>query len=279
MIPFILDKYTWLLILILILIILAFVIHQKYYRQESFIPTNDIIDMDVTTNLKSIMKTFDGIMVSYDIPYWVTGKSLLNVARFKDVAPWMNSMKVGMFTLDDEKFRCLRAQFAQNGLLLTWRWFGFRLYPFYGMNPFKFQRGYHPGELPDYVEDDQPYWNYNVPFIDVYLYVRRGDKAEFANRYNKGIWHKQWYKYDDLIPLKRIDWCDMSFFIPQNPHDFLKRVYGCYWCKDSKPVLERNSWNYPLLKWKVHGTMDYADDWGSIARGRNNINMWDETQG
>ena len=67
-----------------------------------------------------------------NIPYWVTGGTLLGVERHSGLIPWDDDLDIEIPLLKLNQFIDLMPEFKKKGLGLTETWFGYKLYDLNG---------------------------------------------------------------------------------------------------------------------------------------------------
>ena len=232
----------------ILLFIKKFPLRFKYkesFKINNFIPTKHIVAIDVLQKLTKIYEPFG-------IKFFLTGGLLLGAVRQKAFAGRPSDLDIGITDVDldkfmenislienkfeiwpirnhkgipDEKTNFLDTEFHLIQKHIN-HWYSnkqIKLYKFEGQRIFFFLDGFLL-DIEIYVKkkiDNNIYW---------YSSFEKGQKKLGSNRVVD-----IYFNYENLINLKKINCYGLNFFSPQNPENYLKKIFGNDWkIKDTK---------------------------------------------
>jgi phosphorylcholine metabolism protein LicD len=178
---------------------------------QKFLPDHNIhearTDPKIILRAYQMMKDFDEVMTHHNIKYWADFGSLLGAVRHKGIIPWDDDLDVTIKKEDADSVQALAPIFEKLGYKLKKIFFGYNLVP------------NKPLDL------DLP--NQYIPFLDIFT----------VSKNKKGLWaynnfppnDKERYKDEDIWPLKRHAFGNITVPVPQKPHRFLDQEFGGNW--------------------------------------------------
>jgi hypothetical protein len=81
------------------------------------------------------------------------------------------------------------------------------------------------------------FFNNSKIFIDLFTYVKNGDKIEADNEYTKKVFPNEYFIEDELFPLLKDQFEGIEVNIPKEPTKYLFRYYGSDCLKNIKYVI------------------------------------------
>ena len=162
-------------------------------------------DKTLIKNLYKLMFNVHNLFVEYNVPYYVTGGTLLGAVRHKGIIPWDNDLDIEILEKDLYKLRTkkFRQALAKQNIKLR-----------------KHPEGW-------YVLDDMN----SKASMDVFLskYYPRKRTVELVG-YSKQLFPKcSVWRTVDLFPLQKYKFGRIQVFGPQNPRPYLNSCYGKTW--------------------------------------------------
>ena len=140
-----------------------------------------------------------------DLPYWVTGGTLLGCVRHKGLIPWDDDIDISVMETHEQKLDQMRDVFGKEGLLLAETHFGYRFY--------------HKVECNSYS---------GIPFCDVTIMRRnrKNGKIELKHQSARDLWEKEFYLPKEVESLQEMLYGDFYLVVPRDPLPYLFRYYG-----------------------------------------------------
>lgn len=149
------------------------------------------------------------ILEHNNIVYWATAGTFLGAVRHKGIMPHDDDIDLGIIESDEGKLKAIKDEFEKCGYTIVKVWLGYKI--FYMKNKPK---------------DDL---TYSYPFIDIFIYKKFGNRYIFKSKKVIQTWPKEYYKSDELFPLKSYKFGIFNIKAPRNYKDTLSRFYGKDW--------------------------------------------------
>lgn len=235
------------------------------YSDITQIPPADGFLRDYQLALLSILKEMDRVCVSHNIRYWLSGGTLLGAMRHKGFIPWDDDVDTDMMRKDYEKFPAIFNAYTTNPDLYCELWRDENasatcilkirhrkisqafvdIFPhdFYYTdvrgndkkilnNKIKNIRKWislNPFRIADIVSLEKFFKNITEEKINEKIEVDESIKPsihwgiDFPHRWNNWI-----YDYEQIFPLKKIEFEGYKFNCPNDADFMLKNIYGNY---------------------------------------------------
>ena len=237
--------------------------HQDFlnnlYIFHDFEPTPFLDEM---RNLSyELMKFFDNVCRKYDLEYWIDYGTLLGALRHGDFIPWDDDLDVGMMRADYFKLiDIFQSEIDNNGLVnvdcafkidkrdkVSKRWFQINYRrpefngKFVGIDVFPYDFIENPDNVEEnYYDSRAKFYKRRTDGLDIKeavdeLYSELNlnlDKDKFiisgveGARGKVNIYKFAVMEYDEIFPLERVKFGKCELLIPNNPHDYVKKIYG-----------------------------------------------------
>lgn len=145
-----------------------------------------------------------------NIPYWVTGGTLLGCVRHKGLIPWDDDIDISVMESHEQKLEQIKDILLDNQLVLTDTFFGFRLH--------------HRTESKLYSKTSE----YGLPFCDVTImrHNRKNNMIELKHQSARDLWEKEFFMPGEVECLQDMIYGDFHFSAPIDPLPYLFRFYG-----------------------------------------------------
>ena len=218
-------------ILILIIIELVIVLTVPWNLYQTQVPriVNNYKDFVIKDkDKKQLNDLLDFVVKKLDennIKYWLEGGSLLGAIRHGDIIPWDNDIDIGVMDNDFEKVKNLFKNSTYKNKKIN------KYFKDYGING--------TGNLIPIRQDLIPIISFEKTSaalqisykdingnIDIISYKSFDNKYAYASRNMRGIWKGEYFKKDELFPLKLHKFGNRQLYIPQKPCKYLDRVYN-----------------------------------------------------
>lgn len=167
--------------------------------------------------LRSMLKDVDKIFRNDGLVYWMNGGTLLGAVRHKGVIPWDDDADLYIMSNDENKFLSLKQTLNNNGYDIGHFWGGYKVYPING-KPIQ-------NKLMNAIMN----YDYKFPFIDIFLIKQIDDKFVDANESCRKMWPNSYFMVSELYPLKSYEFDGFELMGPNNPIQYLDRLYGKSW--------------------------------------------------
>lgn len=193
--------YTIINILLLLCIgIILFNILKIKYRNECL--KNNICFYPVPNEFKDkLYKLFNKLVLfldEHEINYWLLSGTLLGSVRHGEIIPWDDDIDIGMMDTDYNKLRLLKNELNKIGLDIN--------------------------NYTSYVEKIV-YTDDNGLFIDIFCFIKEGDKYKFLKQQPRKYWPNEWFYEDELFPLKKYKFGNNYYSGPNYSLPYLDRMY------------------------------------------------------
>jgi phosphorylcholine metabolism protein LicD len=241
------------IVFFLLLVLLSFVCRSNIIKEPY--EAIDLLETRTSNKIDDIVRRIlhdmDGLFLQYEITYWIEDITLLDALLFEDISPWDDRAIVSILAEDEEKLIFLIPLLNQMGYGVVKTWSGYKVYPVNGINIKYYNRNWGPYEYSRELED-QEFFDYKYPFVDIYVMKKEHQHYDFANRYVKRIWPNMYYCASELLPLKRYQFNNFTVNGPNDPIAHIERIYGPNWIKLTwKPRMFQIDRNLPIVKGKV----------------------------
>ena len=150
----------------------------------------------------------------HGVRYFMTCGTLLGAVRHGGLIPWDDDGDLGVLEADREAFDAACADLREN-------------------------QGLACAPFGDHSEMNVHFPDSEFPFLDIFLFRKvpaatgtGGDVYEYANPRNRETWPGEWYREDELLPLRRARFGGMRLRAPAKPAAFLARAYGDGWASE-----------------------------------------------
>jgi GR25 family glycosyltransferase involved in LPS biosynthesis len=143
----------------------------------------------------------DRLLTFHDIPYWLTRGSFLGAIRHGGIIPWDDDVDISIFSKDARKLLALRNLFGKCGYVIS--------------------RGSHGY----YIHRKRN----EYPHIDVYTIKKSGDEYVPSRKRVRDEKPDDFFKKDELFPLKRIAFGGFLAFVPKEYSEYFRTNYGRAW--------------------------------------------------
>ena len=144
-----------------------------------------------------------------EIPYWVTGGTLLGCVRHKGLIPWDDDIDISIMEINEGKLLQIRDILHNNGLVLMESFFGYRLF--------------HENESRRTEAS-----NFGLPCCDITImrHNRKNGRIELKHESARDLWQKEFYEQEEVSSFKEMLFGDFNFTVPIDPLGYLFRFYG-----------------------------------------------------
>ncbi len=140
------------------------------------------------------------ILNKQEIEYWVIGGTVLGSVRHGQIVPWDDDVDIGIYEKDLDKLLRLNDELKK---------FGFEIIKHWHIYKFRFI--------------GQEY-----PFIDIFLYVEENGQYQMNHPVLRKTWPNEYYKKEELYPLKKYKFGNIICNGPNYPLDYLDRMYSMW---------------------------------------------------
>ena len=197
----------------------------------SHLPVNKYKPTNETTvkRVYHLGRIISKILCKHNIPYWVTGGTLLGCVRHKGLIPWDDDLDICLLNKHEDEFYSLCNVFLENDIILKESFSGYCLY-------------HRTESVPSHNPVDNDLLDYRFPFCDV-LIMRENfesDRFEIRNGRSRTLWTNEWYLKSEVEPLKEMLFGDFYFMTVNDPTPYLHRTYG----KDCMQVGKTHNYNH-----------------------------------
>ena len=163
-------------------------------------------DPKIVLQLYQMLYDTDQILSGNDIPYWLDGGTLLGLVRHKGIIPWDDDVDIQISSEDEDRVYQLGQSFKNLGYELKKVWFGFKVYPINGL------------EIDGYE------WKH--PSIDIFPMIIVDDKLKYKNEQAQQTFGSCYYLTNELYPLTRQSFGEITVSTANNPIPYLNRCFG-----------------------------------------------------
>ena len=235
------------------------------YSDITQIPPADGFLRDYQLALLSILKEMDRVCVSHNIRYWLSGGTLLGAMRHKGFIPWDDDVDTDMMRKDYEKFPAIFNAYTTNPDLYCelWRDENASATCILKIRHRKISQAFvdifpHDFYYTDVRGNDKKILNNKIKNIRKWISLnpfkisdiaslekffkkiteeKINEKIEVDERIKPSIhwgidfphrWNNWIYDYEQIFPLKKIEFEGYKFNCPNDADFMLKNIYGNY---------------------------------------------------
>lgn len=228
------DLVVWILLITMIFYIRYINIRKiKKNKCENF-NSNFNSNFDSThIEINNLLKILSSYLENNNINYWIIGGTLLGSVRHGQLIPWDDDADIGIELNQIDKLLESNKLLNPLGYEIVHEW---EIYKFRKINT-------------------------NYPFIDIFLYIDDDGIYQMDKQILRNKWPNEYYKYDELFPLKKYKFGDLELSGPNYSLGYLNRMYPnweyvgiqTYNHKTMEPTFMKVSWNidYPNPEYKL----------------------------
>ena len=214
-------------LLLLFLISCVYIIYKNIVKRKKEFSKKeyDYIHKVLLENLKKTIKIFD----KHGLTYWASDGTLLGSIRDNDIIEYDDDVDFRILKEDylklayDEK---IKNDFNKSGLHLS--------FSEDSLKKFQIIKIVKLNESNDYTR--------NNIFIDIIPVEKENNRYILSEIYARNLWKNSYFYENELFPLKKNKFNNLSINIPNNPIPYLERAYGD--CKN-KPSRHGPCWKIP----------------------------------
>ena len=197
------------IIVAFLIIILLYVLYNNY-KNNKFDKNFKLKYNDSKTvlTLYQLLYDTDKILTKHGIDYWIYAGTLLGAVRHKGLIPWDDDADITVDQQNESKIDKTAMDFDKLGYKLLKVWFGYKIFP-------------KNGNIIQNYE-----WKY--PFLDIFIMKKNVDEYSFCN-IRSYLSFKNKFKVDEVYPLKKYKFGNITLKGPGSPLSCLKRWYGDDW--------------------------------------------------
>jgi phosphorylcholine metabolism protein LicD len=184
------------IIFIIILVIILLILNKDHQNNKK----NRFATLEDLEMTRYLMKELVELLDKNDITYWIIGGTLLGAVRHSDMVPWDDDIDIGIFESDLDKLLELNKVLKKKNMEIIKHW-----------------------ELYKIVFIDNEF-----PFVDIFLYKKdKEDNKKYImnNASLREKWPDEYYKENELFPLKYYKFGNEYYKGPNFPLDYLDRMY------------------------------------------------------
>jgi phosphorylcholine metabolism protein LicD len=171
---------------IFLFLLLLFYNNKEYFQECSY--GNIVLNKEQIQELNELLQTFINFSIGNNVSYFLIGGSLLGLERNGGLLPFDDDIDIGVLMNDDNKIKNYKNDkyyFEEIG-------FGYK-----------------------FKKKDS-----NI-FIDIMVYENIDGVYKIINN----NWPIDYFKEDDLLPLKQGSYSNINVLVPNNYNDYLNRLY------------------------------------------------------
>jgi phosphorylcholine metabolism protein LicD len=165
----------------------------------------------VILSLYQLLKDTDELLTANQVPYLITGGTLLGAVRHQGIIPWDDDIDIALPAEAQEQFIALIPAFKKLGYWVLPEIFGYRIV-----------KPVHPSLVWQWMGKTY-FWK--MICLDVFTLVRNNDKAEGY----LPLWPNDYFYLHEIYPLKRYRFGALWVQGPQKATPYLDRSYGTEW--------------------------------------------------
>jgi phosphorylcholine metabolism protein LicD len=160
--------------------------------------------------IKELILFFTMKTNEYQIPFFIIGGSLLGAVRQGGFMPWDDDVDVGILDTYVSQLKKLQTDLMNNNsniIIKDFNIFGFKVM---------------------YKEDCCNGVESKDVFLDIFIYTKTNNIYSLSYPIASSKWSNDWFEEEDLLPLKDISFSGIMLKSPNNPINYLDRLYR-YW--------------------------------------------------
>lgn len=192
------------LIFILLILLCIYYIYIQY--KEHFIPVDALTNHSVMKDNINLFDKVNNILRKNNIEYWIIGGALIGTMRNSYMVTWDDDIDIAIMDHMSINLENLEPELNKNNLVLHKFWFGYKIYEKTGKN------------IPNN--------DFKYPFIDIFIYMKDNNILIFKDEVARKEWAQEYFNITDVFPLKEYNFEHIKVLGPNNPYDFLDRVYS-----------------------------------------------------
>jgi FkbM family methyltransferase len=197
------------------------------------------------SNLQALIKTTNKILTEKQITYWISGATLLSSIKNKQLLPWLNNADFCIMESEVNKLLKMKKILKHNNLGMI-EWFGG--YKIYDLNSTKIKNK-----------------EYGYPFINIFVCIEIDNKIVYKSKTAMNMWKNEYF--NSLLPLKLYELGDTKLYGPNNPNDYLDRVFPNW---KTRPITNPWKKSYELLKnTDIYNEYAYVRYWKRLQPTNN----------
>lgn len=186
--------------------IIIFLILFLLLSREYFVPFEALTSYKDIKNINDLFKKIIILLERHNITYWIQGGTLLGSVRNKGIIPWDDDIDISILEDDIIKLRNLKEELNEMDLDITDSFFGYKIYDKNGTNI----KGHE---------------TFKFPFIDIFVTKKYNTIIKYVSKQALDIWKNDYFTLDELYPLKKYQFEDYEVYGPNNPYNYLDRLY------------------------------------------------------
>lgn len=174
-------------------------------------------DPEIMGKFYNLFKEVDAILKEQNIPYWALAGTLLGAERHHGIIPWDDDIDIGFFAEDEAKFLASMHVLNQRGIEVCQFGGGYKCF--------------YKGDKKIKIPDEDGYYPWRYPFIDLFVMKREGNKIIYACKNALIAFGEREYFYTEELqqPLPLTSFGPMEIPVPHNSKEVLTRAYGDDW--------------------------------------------------
>lgn len=164
------------------------------------------LSQDQKKDMYVLLDKVCNILTDGSVRYWLSYLTLLGAVQYRDFVPWVDRLEIQMLVEDVDFLNNIN--FKKHDLVIRNTKFGYEVH----------DSVYQFPKVEIYLMRREPNMNggYIIPNSVPHSY------RSFQNPHNGG----ERYASDFLFPLRKLTIGNYNFFTPQQPHEWLWRVFG-----------------------------------------------------
>lgn len=191
----------------IIILTLSYIIYECCIKnREDFVPFNVLTNNEDLVDLNNLIKKIIPIFHKNKFNYWSCGGTSIGIIREKGLIPWDDDADFCIMENDIDNLFKMEEELDKLDLGIV-QWFGG--YKIHDKNGKKIE-----GK------------NFNYPFIDLFVMVKKNDKIILKNDFARKLWPNEYYFENEIYPLKLYNFEDYQVYGPNKIVNYLDRNYN-----------------------------------------------------